>query len=539
MNMKRVSISLFATLFFSICVCLNSGSVSASGDPDLIYQQSNAINMLNYLRMFTQEIQTSSNSRIYVEEAYSSLINNTNPNAVDPQTLEQVLSLLDTLEGYRIIDVFRERSELIYNQRKAEAIWQVLPEPVGMLNVTEAMNKPFPAKQMAVAYVGVSAVAAYKEAVDAAEEQYLRDSWEISDKEAEQLHNMRKEMYSYMVNMVNSYELDGSLALNEEAINDFVEWKNNDNNLRKIQFFEANEKTYKAFGPYWLELAGCYFENEDYEKTLGAIDKYEDLEVQIFRKDYDYAKAMPVAIAAAEQLYDGEEYAKKVEDYCDAIINNSSDEEWELRMIAAQTYQNLYGETDNKEYLDKAYDIVLNNVNVLVDEQHSLNEKYLSNKTDVSSSGKLSKSQKDAVKKLNSKAKDQRKTELAPVYEPLVLNLNMLKQLSDEKNISEEEAERVDKMLHGTGDALFLTIPVENVYLKDKLDINPEEINIAYGGDKVVLPVQYVTDSTEIAVTVTGEEKTEIVDWEVSSVKRKEKDDLSTFMVTFKSKEAK
>ena len=41
----------------------------------------------------------------------------------------------------------------------------------------------------------------------------------------------------------------------------------------------------------------------------------------------------------------------------------------QLRYFVAQIYLDLYKQTGSKEYLQKAYDIALNNVNVLVESQ--------------------------------------------------------------------------------------------------------------------------------------------------------------------------
>ena len=46
---------------------------------ELSQEQKNAIAMLNYITFLTQETNSSKNSRLYMEQAYSSLINNTYP----------------------------------------------------------------------------------------------------------------------------------------------------------------------------------------------------------------------------------------------------------------------------------------------------------------------------------------------------------------------------------------------------------------------------------------------------------------------------
>ena len=97
--------------------------------------QKNSISMLNYLTVLTKEINDSSNSRLYMENAYSSLLNNTYPNAVDSRTLVELTDLLDILESYRMINVKRERLDYIYEQNKAQALRAAIPRPLGLLRV--------------------------------------------------------------------------------------------------------------------------------------------------------------------------------------------------------------------------------------------------------------------------------------------------------------------------------------------------------------------------------------------------------------------
>ena len=67
-------------------------------------EQKNAIAMLNYITVLTQDINKSKNSKVYMENAYSNLVNNIYPNSVDDRTLDQLQGLLDTMEKYRMID---------------------------------------------------------------------------------------------------------------------------------------------------------------------------------------------------------------------------------------------------------------------------------------------------------------------------------------------------------------------------------------------------------------------------------------------------
>ena len=74
--------------------------------------------MLNYLAVLSQEINDSKNSRMFLEEAYASLLNNTNPEKVNELTQSHLSSMLDTIEKYRMISVKRDRLQYIYDQKK-------------------------------------------------------------------------------------------------------------------------------------------------------------------------------------------------------------------------------------------------------------------------------------------------------------------------------------------------------------------------------------------------------------------------------------
>ncbi len=52
--------------------------------------QRNSINMLNWLAYLTQDINSSSNNRLYIEEVYSLIVNETYPNAVDERTQDRL-----------------------------------------------------------------------------------------------------------------------------------------------------------------------------------------------------------------------------------------------------------------------------------------------------------------------------------------------------------------------------------------------------------------------------------------------------------------
>lgn len=493
--------------------------------------QKNSIAMLNYLAMLSQQINSSKNSRMYLEEAYDALINNTNPENVNELTESHLSSLLDIIEKYRMIAVKRERLEYIYNQNKAKAIKEAIPNPIGVLSAVTS----FDYKRLAasVIYMAVDSVTSYNAYNTEIEQEYLQDGWELDDEEAENLHDSRKRAFLYMIDIVQEYDIPGKLALNETSIENFVTYQNKTNNAQKIQFFESEENTYNAFGSYWLELAECYYDAEEYEKCLDAISTYENVQTGIFRKDYEFAQVLPKVIVAAEEVYSGKEYVEYTEKHLKTLIDNTEKSEWSLRYFAAQMYMDLYAKTKESSYLNTAFDLVLNNVNYLAGEQDSMNKTYLSAVQEVTASDTATKDEKKQVKKYNKSLKEQRKIELPPVYEPLLVNCELLFALADECNISDTQKNRIEGIL----DSAFLTTTIAQKY-----SFTPENISVdaTYDKDTLVLPASVVSENSVIKVSVSdGGSTTVYDDWTVKEVDRANgDDDFDGFEVTYVSKSA-
>ena len=525
---KFVAIILVAFLitFFAGC-----GGAKNSGADQLTDTQKNSIAMLNYLASLSYEINASKNSRLFLEEAYSALINNTDPERVNELAQSHLSSMLDIIEKYRMISVKRERLQYIYDQNKAKALRNAIPNPLGLLSSTNTQN----VKMLAVTavYMAVDSVSSYQAYQEDIKHEFLQSGWELDDEEASNLHDSRTRAFSFMVDMVREEKIPGRLTLNEDAVKEFIEWKNDDNIFQKIQFFEASEATYSSFGSYWLELASCYYENKDYQKCLDAVKKYEELDIGIFRKDYDYAMILPKVIVAADVVYSGKEYASFAENCIEKLLANTENSDWALRYFAAEMYVDLFGQTKNKEYLVKAYEITLNNVNVLVKEQRTMNETYLNDVKEVVAPGDSTDSQKKEIKEYNKALLEQRKSELPPVSEPLVLNCELLFDLAEERGISEQEKQKIENILRSNDGPLFLNDALEQ---KFSFTFESTSTDAQFGKETLSIPVSSAKTDATIKVTVTTDGvETVFEDWTIKEVKRPSKD-IDTFTAVYKSK---
>lgn len=216
--------------------------------------QLNSAYMLNYLTVLSTEISSSNSSKVFLEETYSALINNTSPN-VDEDTQEQLTSLLDILQKFRMLDAQRERTEYLYDQNCAQALKKAVPNPLGLLSAIESGS--FAKTIASVAYMAIDSYSSYTSFVETAELEHLKETWKLEDVEAEYLHENRSDAFDYMIEITREYSLPDDVSLTEKDVDTFVKWKNNENTESKIQFFETDEskKKYQKFGPYWLTLA--------------------------------------------------------------------------------------------------------------------------------------------------------------------------------------------------------------------------------------------------------------------------------------------
>lgn len=501
---------------------------------DMTENQFSSLAMLNYMTVLSQEITASSNSRLFLDNAYSEIVNNINPNAVDEDTMEQIRILLNTIYAYQSIETKRDRLQYIYEQNQAHAIQQAIPNPMSVLNLVQSTN---PVKALvSVIYMAVDSAESYSNYLTEVENKYLEEGWKLDDAAAENLHESRKEAFTYMVEMCQKYNLDGKLALNEKSVENFVSWNNNTNITRKTDFLEKNQETYQAYGQYWLVLAECYYKKGNYLKCLDAIGTYENLQINIFRKDHDLANALVFAMDAASQVYSNEEYIPFAEHCLETIEKNieSTEDDWLLRYTSAQAYMDLYSRNKNPEYLNKAYELAMENVNYLIDVQQQKNEEYLNpiKKEEV----KGSKEKRAEIKKYNEWIEEERKTALPPVYQPLLVNCELMFGLAEQIHLSNSEKTKIEEMLRNEDGPLFLVSQLENTFTFDQKTIREE--GIVFDGSKIEIPVSLLEQGASLRVVVSEKDKQTIYeDWILDKVNRKEEGNINTFIATYKCKE--
>lgn len=509
-------------------------------------EQLNSFSMMYYLAITAEEIRTSKNNRLILEDIYTALLNDINPGSIDEITQNHLRSLRDIIKSYRNISTKRERLQYIYNQNKAAAIRSAVPNPIAILSLTNANN--WKTLATGVVYAIVDSYNSYKSASENADKEFLISGWELDDEEEEAVLKNRDKAFDYMVDMVQEYNLDGLMTLNEKAIEKFVQICALESVPEKLSRLQSEEDTYKLLGNYWLELADCYFATNKYEKCLDCVDRYNELSTDIFRKDFNYVQILPKAIVAAQNIYSGDLYVTSTKKFADDIIKNTSTEDWSTRYFVAQVYLDLYTKTSDPAYLTSAYKIAYQNVTVLLERQRSLNNTYLNDVQEVKIEepdyGYLTeaekkakeqeyKAEKDRAKKYNTALKETRKTELPTLYEPLVLNCELLFSLANKVDISDSEKADIEAILKSSSGGIFISKPVNDAY---SFSGASGSYSINFTKDDLAIPAELLTAGSKVVVSVTDNNKTETFDdCTVKKVVRKGKS-IDTFTAYYTSK---
>ena len=511
-------------------------------------QQRNSYSMLYFLAITAEQIRISRDNSLVLDDIYTSLFNDINPGAIDDTTQTHLENIRNIIEDYIDISTKRERLHFLYNQEKAASIRSAVPDPLAILSVVNSPDW----KKMAtsVVFTVVDSYKNYKNSSDAADLEYLMNGWELDDEATEAMRKNRRRAFNYMVDIVQEYGLDGKLTLSETAIETFAEICSIEALQEKIKRLESEEETYQLLGNYWLELADCYFEAEQYSKCLSCVDTYRKLAISIYRKDYCYVQILPKAIVALRNTAQGDSYVEQAAAFAEDIIKNTETKEWSVRYFAAQTYLDLYAKTNNRDYLKAAYEIVYKNVTVLLDEQRNLNAIYLADVKELTIEEPdfryLTEAQKAERKKAyneeqkrlrayNKELVNTRKTELPPLYEPLILNCDLLFAIANEMNISYDDKKEIEAILQTDSNGIFLSDAINNRY---SFAATPE-YNIQFECASIIIPANLLSTGAKVVVTVTDNgNTTSFEDYVITKVERERKT-VDSFMATYKSEKMK
>jgi hypothetical protein len=462
-----------------------------------IFSQNNAstsIAMLNYLATETRIINNSRNNRLVLEETYTKLINNTNPSVVDVTTQDYLQTMLDILESFRMITLQRERLEYIFENQKAKAITQAMPNPLYLLGARDLNPLSLIATAAAMT---MDSIFKYQNTIDSAEMDFMKSSWELDDSESASLHTSRSRAFGYMIDIARAYNLSMTDTLNEISIDNFVNYKMDDNLQRRRQTLENNRSLYAKYAPYWIVLSETYYELGMYQQCIDAVRQYESVYAPILRKDYELARILPKVIVAISNVYGtNATYINLTKSYLEKLVSNTTAADWALRYFAAQAYISMARVDNRRQNLTIAYELLVANVTYLSHEQEALLDKYVKPINETIPSGLSSKKVKE-IKQVISTLKKERVHELPPLHDGLVVNFQTLLLLMQELNIQSQERNRIRQIVYKS----FINPQMRYEYLGDEYDINNilvKEEGLIFKNVYFTLPIGYASDTTQI-----------------------------------------
>ena len=146
------------------------------------------------------------------------------------------------------------------------------------------------------------------------------------------------------------------------------------------------------------------------------------------------------------------------------------------------------------------------------------------------------KDEQKRLKAYNKSLKETRKTELPSLYEPLVLNCELLFALADEINISNQEKSEIEAILQTGSNGVFMVDPINAHYSFSTNDFNR---SIELQKDKVIIPVNLLSADAKVVVTVTDNGQTVTFDDCVVTEVKREGDTVDSFFAHVSSKQMK
>ena len=123
--------------------------------------------------------------------------------------------------------------------------------------------------------------------------------------------------------------------------------------------------------------------------------------------------------------------------------------------------------------------------------------------------------------------KENRKTELPALYEPLVLNCELLFALADKMDIDSLEKAEIEAILETANNGIFLVKPINNAYSFTNAMI-PNTIEMSK--KEIIIPADLLTVNSKITVIVNENGKTTAFDDCVIEKVEREGSTVDTFM---------
>lgn len=370
-----------ALIILCLCVCM-----AYAADESV----TTGINLLNEFTYYTTLVKKEK-SRIGLDSLYEDLLNNYSPKNIDEATNERMKNILNSITGLKIIDLKRERLEILYDYKKATAISSAIPSPLLVIgSIKNIVNGVATGEEGVVDIItGISmltsavtsSVLNYNSSKATLVSEFLAESYELDYQQIKTIDSLRIDSLSYQNTYAHANGVEDEYVLNEQLAERFVDCILETNKMKALDYLESRIDTYRYFPRFWLELADLYYQTGNYRKCIDTIEYYDqnfDYK-QIYKKNIRYGQVLAEGISSCLMLIaDNYELKDKVLAWLEIVIDQTADDDWYQRYFCAMVYL-FFGDdsTSGIVYKRRAYDLLKMNVNTLYNRQKKLNEDYI------------------------------------------------------------------------------------------------------------------------------------------------------------------
>lgn len=382
-------------------------------------------------------------SRIESENLKERLLNNYNSSLLDTGASNLVEDICKAIDSSTAISRQKEQLDIVLNGQRSAAIKNAIPNPINLIGTISFTD---PVKTLA-GLIGTAASSAisYKSAIDSLNAQFDQEFFSLNEDEIKNLNDMKLKLFKYNSEIGSGHNLTNEEGLSREELELYCSIISSDNPHIKRQKLISTEKLYQYYPDYWLERAIAHHDCEEWSDTISCIELFlnEYYESNIFRRNHKLASALINGVDALAHIYSSDKTTYKIQvvPYLELIEKNSALDDWESKYFCAMVYLTITDEGESC-FLLKAYDLLIDNVRKLIDEQkhqidNYLNQKVPQQKDYITTGGKKD---DDAYKK----AKKSYEKALPPYNSALRTNFNVLWEIAN--NLEETQNSQATKV---------------------------------------------------------------------------------------------
>ena len=394
--------------------------------------------LLNEFTYYTTLIAETEN-RLYLDDIYDRLMNQYEPKEIDEEINTRLIGMLSGIENIRILDLKKERLQMVFDLQKSNVIASAIPNPINMIGTIALSTSPNRSlTQNVIAGLasaigtGASSYTMYQSAsanlLIEANEKY----WDLEYEAMKNVNNLNHSSLSTQNSYGSSNDIPGEYILNEENTKRFINIISDANIARAINNLESAEETYQYFPLYWLERADLYFKNGDFQSCIDTVLYYDNNfnYSQIYRRNERYGQVLVDAIASAINLYYSTDY-----NYCLELVvpwlsraeENTAPDDW-FQMYYLSVCYLMFADGSNEEFYNCAYDLMQKCGRYLSGIQDSFISSYTSELIEKTKEEKenMLPAQREEYENEFKAQEEARKTELPTTDGGLIESLRML-----------------------------------------------------------------------------------------------------------------